>query len=217
MEPKGIKAKLEQYRSEGKRLFLTSSFQTQSLPLLHLIGRIDPTIPVFFLNTGFLFPESLMFRDEVAELLGLRVIELKSPISRIQQRDERGNFYFTSDPDRCCYFNKVLPLEPVLQEYDIWINGIRADQSKTRNGMSEEQPAPFGCIRFHPMLDWTSRMVHQYISLHGLPRHPLEEKGYVSIGCEPCTRKWCQQDGRDGRWFGMSKTECGLHTELVAK
>lgn len=108
-------------------------------------------------------------------------------------------------------------MEPVMMEYDVWINGIRADQNANRRNMKVEQPAPHDCLRFHPMLDWSNKMIYEYINEHDLPRHPLDDKGYQSIGCEPCTRKFDLNNERDARWFGMNKTECGLHTELVTK
>jgi len=140
-----------------------------------------------------------------------------SAVPRIMQKDNEGNFLFSSNPDYCCHINKVEPMEPILQEYDIWINGVRADQSDVRKEFRIEQPAKFGCTRFHPMLDWDKRMIYQYIKEHQIPRHPLEQYGYNSIGCEPCTQKPdLEWEERKGRWFGMNKTECGLNTELVS-
>lgn len=211
-----IKEKIWQYKKEGKKIFATSSFQTHSIPLLHIISQIDHTIPIYYTNTGFLFPETLKFKDELARLFNLTIYGLSSPVPKSQQIDENGNLYYTSDPDYCCHLNKVLPLEPVLAEYDVWINGIRADQSEVRKNMQEEMPAPHGCLRYHPLLHWTKQMIFQYIKDHQLPPHPLESKGYLSIGCEPCTEKVIDlSDDRSGRWVGMKKTECGLHTQLV--
>ena len=100
----------------------------------------------------------------------------------------------------------------------VWINGVRADQSATRAAMKVEQPAKHGCLRFHPMLDWNAKMIWQYQKEYSLPKHPLEEKGFVSIGCEPCTRKLDpEMQEREARWFGMNKVECGLHTDLINK
>lgn len=212
-----IRKYIERYRADGKKMFATSSFQTHSIPMLHLLSTIDQSIPIVFINTGFLFPETLRFKDEVMEFINMPLVDVKSLVPRIQQRDEAGNFYFTSDPDRCCFLNKTQPMEPVMMEYDVWINGIRGDQNTNRKNMQVEQPAPYDCLRFHPMLHWSSKMIYQYINEYDLPRHPLDDKGYVSIGCEPCTRKYDLNNERDARWFGMNKTECGLHTELVSK
>lgn len=211
-----IRKKIEEFKSLGKKIFATSSFQTHSIPLLHIISEIDRSIPIYFTNTGFLFPETLAFKDQLAEMFGLQIIALPSPIPKIQQLNEKGHFYYTSDPDYCCFLNKVLPLENILAEYDVWINGIRSDQSAVRRNMQEIMPAPHGCLRYHPLLHWDKKMIFQYIKDHRLPSHPLEKQGYLSIGCVPCTEKVIDPDDeRSGRWSGLQKKECGLHTELV--
>jgi len=218
MEISEIKAKLESYKAEGKKMFTTSSFQTHSLVMLHILSRIDNTIPVYFLNTGYHFPETVSFKDQVAEAFGLNVIETRSSVPRYMQKDHSGKLLFTSGPDHCCYINKTAPTEELLRTYDIWINGVRGDQSSTRKAMKTEQEAPFDTIRFHPMLDWSMKTIFAYIREHNLPRHPLDSKGYLSIGCEPCTRKLDpEMQEREARWFGLNKVECGLHTDLVKK
>ena len=212
-----ITDKIRAYKAEGKKMFATSSFQTHSIPMLHILSRIDPEIPILFINTGFHFPETLTFRDQIKDSLGLNLIDVRSLVARNLQKDSGGQFYFTSDPDYCCLINKTQPVEPFLAEYDVWINGIRGDQNANRRNMKIEQPAPFGSVRFHPMLDWSNKMIYDYIREHQLPKHPLEFQGYLSIGCEPCTRKVDLNNDRTGRWFGLNKTECGLHTDLVNK
>jgi phosphoadenosine phosphosulfate reductase len=213
-----IKKQIESYQSRGLKLFSTSSFQTHSVVLLHIISRIDKSIPIFFINTGYHFPETIMYRDRITELLGLNVKDVFSSTPKSQQKDSQGRLLFASDPDYCCYLNKTQPLEPILAEYDIWINGVRADQSATRKEFKVEEKAPFNTTRFHPMLDWTPKMIHYYLEENKTPRHPLEEKGYFSVGCEPCTRAFdADMDERGGRWFGLKKTECGLNTDLISK
>ena len=109
-------------------------------------------------------------------------------------------------------------MEPILRTYDVWINGVRADQNANRAKMKEEQPTPQGAMRYHPMLTWTKQMIWAYINEYKIPHHPLDKEGYTSIGCEPCTRKIDvsqMADERMARWFGLNKTECGLHTELI--
>jgi phosphoadenosine phosphosulfate reductase len=218
-EPKitRIEAKLRDYRESGFRVFATSSFQSNSVVLLHVIGTLDASIPIYFLDTGFHFPETLRFRDSLAERLGLDIRVLRSPVSRIQQRDSRDRLLFASDPDHCCHLNKVLPLEPVLLSNDVWISGVRASQSSHRAAMGEEARGRHGILRYHPLLDWSAKDVHYYIEEHALPRHPLESENYFSIGCRPCTRRMDPEqlyDDRGGRWFGMNKTECGLHMDV---
>jgi len=216
MDIQSIKNRIKDYQAQGKNLFATSSFQSHSIPLLHIISEIDREIPVYYLNTGFLFPETIDFIDSIAELLGINCIPVEPSVSKIQQRDHNGNFFYTSDPDYCCYLNKTKPTEGLLKKYDVWVNGVRADQNANRKQMQVEQNAPFDTIRFHPILDWDSKMIHEYQKKYSLPAHPLEAQGYFSIGCEPCTRKLISDDDeRSARWFGLNKTECGLHTDLA--
>ena len=209
-----IEARFRDYEARGMRVFATSSFQSGSVLLLHVLSRFAKNVPIYFLNTGFHFPETLAFRRALAASLGLRIVDLRSPVSRIQQRDASGHLLFTSDPDHCCHLNKVLPLEPVIAAHDVWVAGVRASQSGTRAAMSEEEPGRNGILRYHPILRWHPRDVFQYVEAHGLPAHPLEAQGYLSVGCAPCTRRPDLDgdlDDRSGRWSGMKKTECGLH------
>lgn len=218
MTPEEIKIQIEKYKNEGKKLFTTSSFQSHSIVLLHILSQIDNTIPVYFINTGFLFPETIVYRDQIVKLLGLNLVNVYSTTPKSLQKDLEGKFLFTSDPDYCCHINKVEPLEPIMAEYDVWINGVRADQSAVRKSFKVEEKAPHGVTRFHPMLDWNNMQIQRYLSQNHIPRHPLEEQGYFSIGCEPCTRKFSLDlSEREVRWYGLNKTECGLNTELVSK
>jgi len=217
MDFKAIEQHLNKYKKAGKKLFTTSSFQTHSIVLLHIISQIDNSIPVFFINTGFLFPETLRYKDQIAKLLNLNIIELKSDIPKSQQKDSTGSLLFSSDPDYCCFLNKIQPLNVILAEYDIWINGVRADQTEVRKKMNLEEPSKFNTLRFHPMLDWSKKDIYAYIRKYKLPKHPLDQQGYLSIGCEPCTRKPILGDERSARWYGLNKTECGLNTDLLVK
>lgn len=212
-----IRDHIQEFRNEGRTFFASSSFQTHSLPMLQILGEAAPEMPVFFIQTGFHFPETLRFRDEVAKAFGLNVINVESHVPKVQQKDSKGKFFFTSDPDYCCFLNKTQPMQPLLERFDIWVNGVRADQNANRKNLKEFENTPQGGSRYHPMLNWTKQEIWQYISIMELPRHPLDEKGYVSIGCEPCTVEPSFDDERGGRWLGQSKNECGLHTELVSK
>ena len=215
---KPIQSKIAEYQKKNKRIFATSSFQSHSIPLLHLLSKIDNSIPIYYLNTAYLFPETIQFKDDLANRLGMNFIPLRSPLPKSQQRDKNGQLLFTSDPDYCCYLNKTLPLEPLLKSMDVWINGIRADQNSYRAGLKEEEATPQGALRYHPLLEWSSKDIHDYRVQYDLPAHPLEKKGYLSIGCEPCTRNVFEgNDERSARWFGMNKIECGIHTDLIKK
>lgn len=212
-----LKSALEEYKEKGMSMFTTSSFQSHSLVLLHMLSRIDPHIPVAFINTGYHFPETITFRDQVMERFGMtNLIDVKSGTPKSMQKGAKGRLLFASDPDYCCYLNKTLPLDSILRSHDIWINGVRADQSAVRKAMKTEQQAPHGAMRFHPMLDWNNKQILAYRKEYNLPSHPLEEQGFLSIGCEPCTRKFdLNMQEREARWFGLNKTECGLHTDLI--
>lgn len=218
MNIESIKYKINEYNQKYLKIFTTSSFQTHSIVLLHILSKIDNNIPVYFINTGYHFPETIAYRDKITDLLKLNLKDVSSFTPRFMQKNAEGKLLFTSDPDFCCYLNKVQPLEPILAEHDVWINGVRADQSSVRKTFKEEEKAPHDVIRFHPMLDWNTKMIELYLKEHNLPRHPLEAKGYFSIGCEPCTRKFdLEWNAREGRWFGLNKTECGLNTDLINK
>jgi len=208
-----------EYKKDRKKYFATCSFQSHSLVLLHMLSRIDSHIPVFFIDTGYHFPETIKFREEVIEAFGLsKLINLRSSMPKSMQMDSTGRLLYTSDTDHCCYINKTEPINSVLRSHDVWINGVRKDQSVFRSTLTETQAAPHDSIRLHPMLDWDSRQIFLYRKEFNLPKHPLDENGYLSIGCEPCTRRVDPElQERESRWYGLNKSECGLHTELITK
>ncbi len=208
-----IEHKINTYKAQGLRLFATSSFQTHSVVLLHVLSRIDKETPVYFINTGFHFPETIRYKEMVQRLLGINVINLLPHVPKNMQRNASGDLLFTFDPDYCCYLNKVQPVEALFDQYDVWINGIRADQNSNRSNFREEETSGRHAMRYHPLLRWTNKKMEQYIQQYDLPVHPLEKRGYKSIGCEPCTRPANGSKPRDARWTGMKKTECGLHQD----
>ncbi len=206
------------YKALGKRIMASSSFQTHSIPMLVILNEIDPSIPIYFLDTGFHFAETIKYKNQISQWLGLNVIDLTSPIPKSQQLNFDGHLMFTQHPDHCCHMNKTLPMDPILAGFDVWITGVRRDQNENRRNMNYEAKGKYGITRFHPMLDWTQELIDHFIEIYKIPAHPLEQKGYYSIGCEPCTQKpngMSILSDRNGRWAGMKKTECGLHTELV--
>lgn len=199
----------------GGRIAASSSFQTQSVPLLHMISRVTPDLPVVFLDTGFHFPETLAFRDRLVEEWGLnlRIAKPGQPHEGFILR--HGPDLYRRDPDLCCYVNKVEPMRRAMQGLDAWISGVRRDQTAERSGVEVVERRDEGPVRIHPLAAWTEHDVWQYMADHDLPEHPLLAKGYLSIGCAPCTRPVLEgQDPRSGRWAGTEKTECGLHTVL---
>lgn len=218
MQKQQILSSLRHYADDEKKLFTSSSFQTHSMVLLHILSESPLSIPVYFINTGYHFPETISYKEQMTEQLGLQVIDLHSQTPKNMQKDAVGRLLFTSDPDYCCYLNKTQPMDKILQTHDIWINGVRSDQNQFRNALNVEESAPHGSRRFHPMLDWSAKDIFAYIKEYNISRHPLDKQGYFSIGCEPCTRKRHPDIGeREARWYGLNKTECGLQTDLIQK
>ncbi|MBN1217509.1 MAG: phosphoadenylyl-sulfate reductase [Anaerolineae bacterium] len=200
----------------GPKVVASSSFQTQSLPLLHLISQIYPEMPVIFLDTGFHFPETLAFRDELQAYLGLKIIIARPPVEKSHLIARYGEGLYRHDPDLCCYINKVEPMRRALIGFDAWISGVRRDQTAYRQELSVLETQRNGPLKIYPMLNWTREQIFEYIQQHQLPTHPLLAKGYRSIGCAPCTRPVLTgDDDRAGRWPGSDKTECGLHFKLT--
>ncbi|HET7482669.1 MAG TPA: phosphoadenylyl-sulfate reductase [Actinomycetota bacterium] len=200
------------------RLAVATSFQSSGLVILHLLKDIRPGVPVLFLDTGFHFPETLEFKERITELFDLKIVELRGTHGTVEaQNAQYGEELFRTDPDRCCHINKVEPLQRALEEYDGWISGIRRDQSPLRGEtpLIEAQMLPSGneIMKIHPLAHWTKQQVAAYLQEHEIPTHPLLELGFASIGCWPCTRKIdAGEDERAGRWEGLAKTECGIHT-----
>ncbi|WP_456428588.1 phosphoadenylyl-sulfate reductase [Rhodocaloribacter sp.] len=199
------------WRTFGPEIAATSSFQTQSVPLLHMIARVAPEMPVFFLDTGFHFAETLAFRDRLRERFGLNVVALTPEDGHEAFRRRHGDLY-RRDPDLCCFINKVEPLERAMKGMRAWISGIRRDQTLHRAATPIVSLGPEGRVKVCPLAGWTRRDVWRYLHDHELPEHPLLKKGYLSIGCAPCTQPVADgADERAGRWAGREKTECGLH------
>ena len=196
---------------------MSSSFQTQSVPLLHMISQIRPQMRVFFVDTGFHFWDTLMFREKLERLWQFNVVDLRPDGSwRIFLR-QFGRDLYEHDPDLCCYIRKVQPMQQAMQGIKAWITGIRRDQTAHRAQAKILELQENGLLKINPMLNWTKQDIWKYIRENNLPEHPMLEKGYTSIGCTPCTRPVLPgEDERSGRWTGKNKTECGLHTELFS-
>jgi phosphoadenosine phosphosulfate reductase len=191
---------------------VVSSFGSESVVLLHMIAQIDPTTPVIFLNTGKLFGETLRYRDRLQDELGL--VDVRSigphPADRAAQ-DPNGELWAKST-DACCNFRKVIPLKRALEGFSAQITGRKRFQTNARSQMESVEFFE-GRFRFNPLTDWTLADIEAYMAEHNLPAHPLVEDGYPSIGCMPCTRRVLSGEGyRDGRWSGLDKDECGIHT-----
>lgn len=198
-------------RNYGTSLAATSSLQTQSLPFLWFLTKTNPGLPVFFLDTGFHFPETLEYRDYLRRQLGLNIQTLSSGTTDREFIREKGKM-FESNPDMCCYLNKVAPLEKGLEPYSAWMAGIRRDQSVHRASQKFLSHDQQGRLKICPMLRVTGELVNKFIDRRDFRKHPLYHRGYRSIGCYPCTKATSfDANERDGRWSGSKKTECGLH------
>ena len=197
------------------QIAVSSSFQTQSVPLLHMVSRIDPEILVFFLDTGFHFWETLIFREQLQRELDLRIQNLYVDKQWKNFLGRFGRNLYEQDPDLCCYLRKVQPMQKAMKTVHAWISGIRRDQTATRRNAKILELERDGLVKINPLLNWTRQDVQEYVRRYNLPDHPLFEQGYRSIGCKPCTRPVRQDENeRAGRWSGKGKTECGLHTDM---
>lgn len=201
----------------GDRLLFTSSFGAQSAVLLHLWSTVARHLPVVFIDTGFLFDETLRYRDLLVARLGLELRVVRPDIARDAFVERYGSDIQARDPDFCCGVNKVVPLASFRANAHAWVSGLRRDQSRTRKDVAIfEQDGPL--VRVHPIATLTASDVAAYLARHDLPEHPLVARRYLSIGCAPCTRPVAEgEDERAGRWAGRAKTECGLHARAHTK
>jgi phosphoadenosine phosphosulfate reductase len=217
-----LKNRLERWTTEqvliwvnqtfASKVVLTSSFQTQSMPLLHMISMFCPDMKVLFIDTGYHFPETLAFRDTLLQSMNLNVRTIQGELSQQEFENNFGNLY-QADPDSCCFLKKVIPLKKALSDYKAWITGIRREQTEVRKHANIIE-ASGDLVKINPLINWTQAQIDRYIAKHNLPRHPLESEGFQSIGCAPCTKAVVEEERnrRSGRWYGFSKTECGIHT-----
>lgn len=200
------------------QVMLTCSFQHDGVVLAHMLRTIAPQVPVVFINTGFHFPETLAYRDDLQRRFEITFVELQPIMPRDEFAQTHGLDLYARNPDLCCHINKVEPLKRHLPGVRAWINGRRRDQASTRTGIRIVEGFQGDLHKVNPMASWTSRDTFYYMERHGIPTHPLFDQGYASIGCSPCTRPVVAgENERDGRWAGTGKVECGLHTFLEPK
>jgi phosphoadenosine phosphosulfate reductase len=195
----------------GEDLLFTSSFGAQSGVLLHLWSLVAKDLPVVFIDTGFLFPETLAYRDDLVRRLGLNVKVLTPDIPNADFVARYGSDIQKRDPDFCCGLNKLAPISPLKETARGWVSGLRRDQSRARNDVAIlERDGEL--VRVHPLATQTKADIAAYLEHHGIPEHPLVRRRFLSIGCAPCTRAVAEgEDERAGRWAWTTKTECGLH------
>jgi phosphoadenosine phosphosulfate reductase len=195
-----------------EHLAVVSSFGTESAALLKVTADVDAAIPVIFLDTGWLFEETLAYRDTLIEKLGLRDVRSIQPLEATLTREDPDRELWFSDPDACCRIRKVEPLARALAPFDAWINGRKRFQGGARAVIPvvEDDGAR---LKFNPFANVSREEIAAIYRLANLPPHPLVASGYLSVGCMPCTSRTSpDEDARAGRWRGRPKTECGIHT-----
>lgn len=207
---------LREHLLDAQRACITSSFQAEDVAVLHMALKIQPRIPVLFLETGYHFPETLAYRDRIASEWNLNLVNIE-PEQSVAEQESKFGILHQSAPDRCCGLRKVEPLFRALDSYSTWITGLRRQQSKSRVNLEQREffALPSGRIlaKLSPLAEWTTRDVWHYAEQHSIPLLQLYERGYTSIGCAPCTAlPFDPNDPRSGRWSGR-KVECGIHVQ----
>ena len=194
-----------------ERLALVSSFGTESAALLKVMADVDPAIPVIFLDTGWLFEETLAYRDTLIDVLGLRDVRSVKPLEETLQREDPERELWFSDPDACCRIRKVEPLARALKPFSGWINGRKRFQGGARAEIPVVEEDGIR-LKFNPFANVSREEIEAIYKLANLPPHPLVASGFLSVGCMPCTSRSAPgEDARAGRWRGRAKTECGIH------
>jgi phosphoadenosine phosphosulfate reductase len=200
-------------RAVGRdKLALVSSFGTESAALLKVMADVDRSIPVIFLDTGWLFEETLAYRDTLIEALGLTDVRSIKPLEKTLSREDPESDLWFRDPDACCRIRKVEPLARALLPFDGWINGRKRFQGGARAAIPVVEQDGVR-LKFNPFANVSREEIEAIYRTANLPPHPLVASGFLSVGCMPCTsRSAAGEDARAGRWRGQDKTECGIHT-----
>jgi len=195
-----------------EHLALVSSFGTESAALLKVMADVDPAIPVIFLDTGWLFEETLAYRDTLIATLGLRDVRSIKPLQETLTAEDPDRELWFSDPDACCRIRKVEPLKRALAPFRGWINGRKRFQGGLRADIPVVEDDGIR-LKFNPFANVSREEIEAIYTVAKLPPHPLAASGYLSVGCMPCTSRTSpDEDARAGRWRGRAKTECGIHT-----
>ena len=202
----------------GARVAFGTAFGASGMVLLDVMQKVAPQIPVFTIDTGFLFPETLNLIERVEARYAIKIERVYSRLTVEEQAHDYGPELYKRDADRCCWLRKVEPLQRKLSELNGWINSRRRDQGDTRSQipiLEYYETDGRALLKLNPMAPWTRKQVWDYILEHAVPYNPLMDQGYTTIGCWPCTKAVdANTDERAGRWAGTAKTECGIHTFL---
>jgi phosphoadenosine phosphosulfate reductase len=202
--------------ARAEDICVTSSFQAEDMVVVHLVRELLGNVPVIFLDTGYHFAETYEYRDRLARDWGLNLVNVLPELT-VSEQESRFGILNQTAPDRCCGMRKVGPLFASLEPYRLWFTGLRREQAKTRANLqpvdSFTLPTGKQLQKVSPLADWSSRDVWHYAAEYGIPLLSLYDRGYTSIGCEPCTSLPLDpNDPRSGRWGGH-KTECGIHVQ----
>ena len=196
----------------GQDLMMTTAFGYSGIILLSFVKDVYPDIPIYFIDTTYHFEETLKLRLKLMDDWGLNIQKVSSGRPETELIGLMGEQAYKSDPDTCCYYRKVEPLENILEKDTVWLSGTRRDQSRTRAQSTAIDIDGRGHIKVNPLFNWTRDACWAYIRKYDLPYNPLHDQSYPSIGCTHCTRPVdLGGDERSGRWIGLDKTECGLH------
>jgi len=193
------------------KLALVSSFGTESAALLKFAADVDPAIPVVFLDTGWLFEETLAYRNTLIDHLGLTDVRTIHPLTEDVARQDADRELWLSDPDACCHLRKVEPLMRALAPFEAWLNGRKRFQGGDRAAIPVVE-LDGARLKFNPLANVSAADLKNLYAEAKLPEHPLVAAGFASVGCMPCTSRSAPgEDARAGRWRGRAKTECGIH------
>ena len=209
-----LRALLEESPLAG-RTALVSSFGAESAVLLDMVASVDPATPVIFLDTGKLFSQTRAYREELVDLLRLRDVRVVRPRAAALRRHDPTGDLWRREPDLCCHIRKTEPLQEALEGFACWITGRKRFQAGLRSQLPIIEPEwSRGRIKVNPLAPWSADDIERYRVLRALPKHPLVDRGYRSIGCITCTRPVTSGEApRAGRWWGLDKSECGIHLQ----
>lgn len=198
----------------GDHVAIASAFGAEGMVLIDIAARVNPQVRVFTLDTDFLFPETCALMERIEHRYGIAIERVKPGLTPEAQELEHGPALWSRDPDHCCSLRKIEPLRRKLAGLQAWMTSIRRDQTAVRaSARKVEWDLKFHLVKINPLADWTSKQVWRYIYDHNVPYNPLHDQGFPSIGCTHCTRAIrLGEDERAGRWSGLVKVECGLHT-----
>lgn len=212
-----IAAVLEHF--EPRQITLSTGFGMEGCALVEMVSQLEVQLEVVYMDTAFFFPETYALINEMKEHYpDLRFVNAGTHLTPQQQEERYGEKLWERDPDVCCLLRKVLPMKEVLKDSRVWLTGLRRDQSSHRKNLSKvEWEHSHELWKISPLADWTRSQIWEYIQEHDVPHNKLHKKGYPSIGCMQCTKHVpgasMSDYSREGRWAGLSKTECGLHVK----